>query len=245
MSVTAMPPKTVALVGAVCLTTGWLLASMLAPPVAQLQIVARASRARGAATAARPDAAFTEQLHCGCEQAPDAADAAPQSVRVRQRVARRRGHRCSTAATDAPADAVEPAPRRAGADRPVVLARPASASATPRRHVRTAVLSDGRPVHLVKAGDTRRRLYGDDRITDDSVTLADASGAAARHRAALRAVTRDRPLQTRTAHACLIAGTARISSSTACDNARAIGIVDGDDADGAAARCGRARSWRC
>src|SRR4029078_12926060 len=32
-----MPPKTVALLGAVCLTTGWLLASMLTPPVAKLQ----------------------------------------------------------------------------------------------------------------------------------------------------------------------------------------------------------------
>ena len=32
-----MPPRTVALIGAVCLTTGWLLASVLTPPVARVQ----------------------------------------------------------------------------------------------------------------------------------------------------------------------------------------------------------------
>src|SRR5215210_9399281 len=62
MTLKDMPPKTVALLGAVCLTTGWLMASMLTPPVAKLQSLTDRRNARPAAAVHEQAAAFTEQL---------------------------------------------------------------------------------------------------------------------------------------------------------------------------------------
>ena len=89
MSPKDMPPKTVAVLGAVCLTTGWLLASMLTPPVAKLQSLPERRTASAAAAASDPPAAFTEQLHLKLQQAPAAAGAAPQPVHVRQQTGAR------------------------------------------------------------------------------------------------------------------------------------------------------------
>ena len=63
-----VPTRTVAVICAVSLTVGWLLASTLTPPVAQLQsLPARAER-----PSQQPaESTFAEQLHFRMQQAPE------------------------------------------------------------------------------------------------------------------------------------------------------------------------------
>jgi hypothetical protein len=178
MSVKDMPPKTVAVVGAVCLTTGWLLASMLAPPVARLQTLPeRRAAARPATPPPEPAAAFAEQLHWRLQQAPVAP------------VPRRNPFTFGSA----PRTSVAPAGRPAAPGTPTVGAAPVMdvapvpsgpiyalagiGSTQMADGVRlTAVLSDGNTVHLVNAGESVGG-YKVVTVTEDSVTLADQQGA--------------------------------------------------------------------
>lgn len=160
-----MPFRTVALIGAVCLTVGWLLASTLAPPVARLQsLPQRQSRP----TPAPEDPTFTEQLHFRLQHPPTAP--APRrnpfvfGDRRRSAAAVARGE---AAANDAPAVETQ----SAGPVGPAF----ALAGIGITGDTRTAILSEGQDVHIVKIGD---RVGGYDilEITDSSVTLGEPSG---------------------------------------------------------------------
>jgi hypothetical protein len=166
-----MAPKSVALIGAVCVTVGWLLASMLAPPVAQLQSrgTGRASRATTA-----PDAnVFTETLQLKLHRQETAAPTVRRNPFVfgaRERV-------------PAPGPSTAPAFDRPAEPpaAPTVVTPPYSLSGIGETRgadeiVRTAVLSDGTTVHLVKAGGTIG-AYAVVAVDANAVTLADASGA--------------------------------------------------------------------
>ena len=163
-----MPPRTVALIGAVCLTTGWLLASVLTPPVARVQALPERSASPAAATLPSPP---LERLQFRLSEAPP-----PPTPRRNpfEFGARERG---STVAADVAAPA-----------RPVTDAVAAPASVGPRYSlagigtttgpeglVHTAVVSDGTAVHLVKQGDAVGG-YTAVEVTEATVTLADAAG---------------------------------------------------------------------
>jgi hypothetical protein len=170
-----MPPKTVALIGAVCLTAGWLLASLLAPPVAKLQALPERRAPRAENTPDAPQA-FQEQLQLRLRQAPTAP------------VPRRNpfvfGSRDRSSAPG------EPAARDSSSDRgpepaageapqttsPLFALSGIGVTETPQGEVFTAVLSDGNTVHLVKAGHTVGG-YTVLEVTENSITLADAAGA--------------------------------------------------------------------
>lgn len=176
MTVKDMPPKTVAVLGAVCLTTGWLLASMLAPPVAKLQTLPEHRAARPAATAA-PDAAFAEQLHWRLQQAPVAPVPRRNPFTFGGKTARSTpGTAGQPAAADVPtsgaAPVLEVAPVPSG---PIFSLAGIGSTTTADGALLTAVLSDGNTVHLVNAGQTLGG-YKIVTVTEDSVTLADAAG---------------------------------------------------------------------
>ena len=166
-----MAPKSVALTGAVCVTVGWLLASMLAPPVAQLQSrgTGRASRATSA-----PDAnVFTETLQLKLQRQESAAP----TVRRNPFVFGAR-ERLQTPGSSTPSAFDRPADPPAA---PTVVAPPYSLSGVGETQVadevvRTAVLSDGTTVYLVKAGETVG-AYSVVAVDAYAVTLADAAGA--------------------------------------------------------------------
>src|SRR5262245_29627046 len=71
MDAPVMPFRTVALVGAVCLISGWLLASGLTPPTANLQALPE-RRAPDRASATPLPAAYSEQLKLKLDRLPAA-----------------------------------------------------------------------------------------------------------------------------------------------------------------------------
>ncbi len=155
-----MPPRTVALVAAVCVTIGWLLAATLAPPVARLQ--SRSDRQQRVAPAAE-QAPFTEPLNLRLRKTPPPPTAVrnPFSFGVRAR------REPATSATDpVPRDPSPPTaePTRAG------LAYSLSGIGI-TGELRTAVLTDGHNVHIVEVNDAVG-VYRVVEITDSSVTLA-------------------------------------------------------------------------
>lgn len=169
-----MPPKTVALIGAVCLTTGWLLASMLTPPIANLQDLPdrRATAAPQPAPQIPSFEPFSERLQSLLRQAPapPVPKRNPFSFGNRSR---------SIPATASPSEARQaPAPPPA----PIAVGPRFTLSGTAvtdvaGNPVHTAVLSDGYTVHLVKAGDTVGG-YRVLEVTESSVMLEAADGAA-------------------------------------------------------------------
>jgi hypothetical protein len=178
MGLKDMPPKTVAVVGAVCLTTGWLLASLLAPPVARLQTLPeRRTVARSATPAAEPEAAFTEQLHWRLQQAPVAPVPRRNPFTFGSKPRESASPNGEPAASDASAGAAAPvrevAPVPSG---PIYALAGVGSTLLTDVVVFTAVLSDGNTVHLVNAGQTVGG-YTVVTVTEDSVTLADAQGA--------------------------------------------------------------------
>jgi hypothetical protein len=165
-----MPPKTVALVGAVCVTIGWLMASMLSPPVARVQSLPE----RRAVPSTPPVEEFSELLHVNLRQAIPAP-----SVRRNPFVFGTRERSGASPATRAVAPALPPAvpptmpPTPEG---PALTLSGVGITVTSDGEVRTAVLSDGFAVHVVKAGDrVDGFIIGE--VTDSTVTLTDASGA--------------------------------------------------------------------
>jgi hypothetical protein len=163
-----LPPRTVAVIGAVCLTVGWLLASMLTPPVARLQTLPE--RRPRTTPAPPPDAGFTEHLHFRLRQAPEPPIPRRNPFRFAQRS--RAGEAPITTSAAAARDTSAVAPVA-----PVAVGPAFSLSGIAvAGDVRTAILAEGQRVHLVKIGD---RLAGYEvmEVTDDSVTLREASGA--------------------------------------------------------------------
>jgi hypothetical protein len=165
-----MPPKLVALIAAAAFTTGWLLASIVSPPVAELQELPRRERE---APPPRPDPApvtsFAEQLQLKLRAAPsppvprrnpfvfgrtEAEDAAPRDAALPDRPMEA-----------APAVPTAPALQLAGI----------GSSKTDEGMVHTAVISDGHTVHLVKVGESVLG-YTVTAITDESVAIVDAAG---------------------------------------------------------------------
>src|SRR5687768_2796051 len=65
-----MPLKSVALIAAICLTTGWLLASLLTPPVANVQVLPDRRPPQAQTTADPIEAGYSEQLRLRLQQAP-------------------------------------------------------------------------------------------------------------------------------------------------------------------------------
>ena len=164
-----MAPKPVALGAAACLMIGWLAASLLSPPVAQLQTRQAARAARGEVKP--PPVAFTETLRLKLQR----NDAAPM---LRRNPFVFGGRAPANAPVIPQADVnrpAEPPPAPAIVAPPYALSGIGS-SATPEGDVRTAVLSDGRTVYLVKAGETFNG-YTVAAVELDAVTLVDASGA--------------------------------------------------------------------
>ncbi|HUE89562.1 MAG TPA: hypothetical protein VMO26_26085 [Vicinamibacterales bacterium] len=163
-----MPTRTVALVAAVCVTIGWLLAATLTPPVARLQSLPE--RPQGPA-ATSDQARFTEQLNLRLRDAPlpPTAGRNPFSFGTRARRA-------------APAPDVEPPPfdTTPAGTAPVAPAPSMAyvlAGIGVSGELRTAVLTDGQGVYVVKVNDAIAGFTIVE-ITDSSVTLATE---AARH----------------------------------------------------------------
>jgi hypothetical protein len=176
MSAKDMPPKTVAVLGAVCLTTGWLLASMLAPPVAKLQsLPEHRAAARPASVAPQPAAAFTEQLHWRLQQAPVAPVPRRNPFTFGSKP-RATSTTSAPAATAAPVAGTVPVLDAAPVPTGPIYALAGIGSTQAGETVTfTAVLSDGNTVHLVNAGETVGG-YKVAAVTEDSVTLTDPQG---------------------------------------------------------------------
>ena len=165
-----MPPRTVALIGAVCLTTGWLLASVLTPPVARVQVLPERSPVQPQSDA-EALAPFAQQLPLGIGQQsqPPTPRRNPFEFAARQRVS---GASTPQQAATRPIE-IPVAPVVVG---PIFSLSGIGARSTPAGVVHTAVLSDRQTVHLVKAGDAIGG-YQVIAVTENSVTLGDASGA--------------------------------------------------------------------
>lgn len=152
-----MPPRTVALVAAVCVTIGWLLAATLTPPVARLQSLTEGQRP----PEATEHPAFTERLNLGLREAPQP----PVSKRNPFNFGSpRRGP--SAPPTDA--TSLEPAPANAVPTQPAFVYSLSGIGIA--SHGRTAVLTDGQTVLIVKVNDAVGE-YTVVEITDDSVRL--------------------------------------------------------------------------
>ena len=160
-----MPPKTVAVVCAVSLTVGWLLASVLTPPVARLQSLPE--RRAESAPAAIDQGSFSEQLTLKLRQPP-----APPQPRRNPFVFGAREERGGRQLADAAPPMPIAPPQPVG---PSYKLSGIAFNETTQGVERTAVVSDGASVHLVKAGDVIGR-YNVAEVTDSSVVLTDASG---------------------------------------------------------------------
>jgi hypothetical protein len=170
-----MPPKTVALVAAVCLTAGWILAAVLTPPVANLQVLPERRTAAPPTEDQEIASGFAEQLKQRLRKTPEPPRprrnpfrfGAPEPVRDAQpaRAAAPRALDLPTTPEVTPV-AVGPAYTLSGM----------GVSESPEGTTRTAVLTDGRTVHLVKVGD-QLGGYTVTEMTDRSVTLTDVAGA--------------------------------------------------------------------
>ncbi len=155
-----MPPRTVALVAAVCVTIGWLLAAALTPPVARVQSLP--DRQQRPAPAAE-QAPVTTQLNVRLHTAP----VEPTTGRNPFVFGARQPRPTPTRGV-APArpDAAPPAAERRSAGPSYSLSGIGVTG-----ELRTAVLTDGENVHVVKVNDVVG-AYTVVEITDSSATLA-------------------------------------------------------------------------
>ena len=170
-----MPPKTVVFVAASCLTAGWIVASVLTPPVARVQVLHERRAAQSRPPVESFETAYSEHLRWRLQQAP-----APPTPRrnpfvfgdrprsdVRSETSERRE---SEPRNDAPLTVAAPVPVG-----PVYALAGMATSQSAQGPVRTAVLSDGHGVHLVKLGDAIGG-YTVTAITETTVTLEDRAG---------------------------------------------------------------------
>ncbi len=173
-----MPPRTVALVAAACLTTGWLLGSLISPPTAELQSLPQRTPPRDTRATAPIEVAFTDQLHFKLQQAP--LPPVPRrnpfvfAPRVAQPSAPPSG--APHAAKSAPADIAMPVAPALAPIVPQLALSGIGSTETAEGTVRTAVISDGQSVHLAKIGDVVGG-YSVVEIAENAVTIANAAGA--------------------------------------------------------------------
>lgn len=160
-----IPPRSVALIGAVCVTVGWLLASTLTPPVARVQT--RPERRPEAAPSPITLAPFTERLHVRLQQAP-----MPPTPRRNPFVF---GSRRPSTSPDVAA--IEPKVAVEEISAPVQPVSPTFqlSGIGVSGDVRTAILSDGNSVVLAKIGDVVG-AYTVAEISDVSATLTAPTG---------------------------------------------------------------------
>ena len=158
-----MPLKTVALISAVSVTIGWLLAATLSPPVARLQSLPEPQRRSAAVD---DPARLTEQLNLRLR------------TRAEPPISRRNLFAFGDRRAPQPEALVPEAPLAEGQPLTPAPVGPAYtlAGIGISGEVRTAVLSDGVSVHIVKVTDSIGG-YTVAEITDDSVTLVSDSGA--------------------------------------------------------------------
>jgi hypothetical protein len=169
-TITAMSQQTLGLVGAACLVAGWMLASTARPPVAQTQ-----GGAAGRAVPAAPAMAVPtfDTLHQRLEQAPPA----PQPQRNPFAFEPRRPDEPRAAAPAEAGRAPEidpPAPPVPVA--PLLQLVGVAADLTDDGIIRTAILSNGREMWLLKVGGQLPDGRTIVRVEDDAVALADAFG---------------------------------------------------------------------
>jgi hypothetical protein len=169
-----MRPKHVALIATAALTTGWLLASIVSPPVAELQVLPLQSDRADTPPTEGSTTPYTEQLHLKLRSAPQppvprrnpfAFDSSRQS----------RTNADASAAPRREAPAVE-SPQPPIVTGPTLRLSGIGSTNSPEGPVWSAVISDGRTVHLVLIGESVAG-YTVVAITEDSVTIADAIGA--------------------------------------------------------------------
>ena len=155
-----MPLKTVALIAAVSVTIGWLLAAMLTPPVARLQSLPERQVRPAVAAESAP---FTELLNLRLREAPlpPASRRNPFTFGARERTAL------------PPRITTEPElPPAVHGPQPVPIGPVYALSGIGiTGDVRTAVLTDGENVRVVKVEDVIDRFTVVE-ISDSSVTLA-------------------------------------------------------------------------
>jgi hypothetical protein len=171
-----MPAKLVALIAAAALTTGWLLASVVSPPVAELQSLPEPAEREETPRASSPTISFAEQLQLKLRRAPAPpvsrrnpflfGDTAPRQDTTGELSAAAAGSATPTDRSAEP-ERVETGPR-------LKLSGIGSTS-TDAGIERTAVISDGVTVHLAKPGDTIMG-YTIVAITENAVTIEDAAG---------------------------------------------------------------------
>jgi hypothetical protein len=168
-----MPPKAVALIAALCLTTGWLLASVLIPPVARLQALPERRPPRPAAETPAPPP-YSEQLKLRLKEAPlpPTPRRNPFLFGSQQRV---RPPKSSGPSQQAQTVLAEPPVAAPAVSAPPFLLSGVATTDTAEGPIRTAVLSDGTTVHLVKVGDSIRG-YSVSAVTADAVTLVSPAG---------------------------------------------------------------------
>jgi hypothetical protein len=174
MVIGSMRPKHVTLIAAAALTTGWLLASVVSPPVAELQVLPlQPDRAvpQPSESSATP---YTEQLHLKLRSAPQppVPRRNPFAFESSRQI---RANGDVTAAPGRDAPAVE-APQPPIVTGPSLRLSGIGSTNAPAGPVWSAVMSDGRTVYLVKIGESVAG-YSVMAITEDSVTIADAAGA--------------------------------------------------------------------
>jgi hypothetical protein len=167
-----MRPKLVALLVAAALTTGWLFASIVSPPVAELQGLPERAERPAPARETRPAAPFTEQLHLKLKTAPVAP--VPRRNPFVYGDAERRGDaRATPLAESSPAIDAAPVVVATG---PSLRLSGIGSTTTETGPLLTAIISDATTVHLVKVGETVTG-YVVIEITGDSATIENAAGA--------------------------------------------------------------------
>jgi hypothetical protein len=159
-----IPARTVAVIGAVCVTVGWLLASTLTPPVAQSQSLPERAEKPSLPPA---ESTFAEHLHFRMQQAP-----APPAPR-RNPFSFGQAPRPAAASPERSEPVTEVAPSPSSAPQPGLRFSLSGIGVTGES--RTAVLAEGQKVHIVKPGDVVDG-FTVVAITDDSVTVAASSG---------------------------------------------------------------------
>lgn len=163
-------PQLVALAVAASLTAGWLLASVVSPPVARLQDLPPRAVSRGEAAGDEPEMQYAEQLRFRLQAAPPRRlpGRNPFVFVDRVRVAPERR------------EEVAPPPPTETAAPPAAVVPPLRLSgiATTRREsgiVLTAIISDGSSVHLLTAGEVVGG-YTVSEVTENGVALTGADG---------------------------------------------------------------------
>jgi hypothetical protein len=151
---------------------GWLLASVVSPPVAELQVLPSQARAvpPRSESSARP---YLEQLHLKLRSAPQ-PPVPRRNPFAFESSPHRRGNADLTAQSRRDALTME-APQVPTAIGPALRLSGIGSTNSPAGPVWSAVISDGQTVYLVTPGESVAG-YSVVTITEDSVTLADAAG---------------------------------------------------------------------